>query len=215
MAGQGPLDLALDRLPNTALVNDIVYAPLETRAARGRQGARQPDGRRARHAAASGAAGLRRLVRRRPAGDAGLARPSCSAELTRHASSSASPARSAWARARRPQCCAAWACRCTTPTRRCIVCSAGRRGGGAKCEAAFPDVVKDGAVDRQALGASGVRRSRRARRASKPSSIRWCGASARQFLPRRRAPACAARGARHPAAVRSRMATAVATRPSW
>jgi shikimate dehydrogenase len=30
MTGQGPLDLSLDRLPPTALVNDIVYAPLET-----------------------------------------------------------------------------------------------------------------------------------------------------------------------------------------
>lgn len=30
MTGQPPLDLALDTLPQTALVNDIVYAPLET-----------------------------------------------------------------------------------------------------------------------------------------------------------------------------------------
>ena len=30
MAGQEPLDLALDALPASALVNDIVYAPLET-----------------------------------------------------------------------------------------------------------------------------------------------------------------------------------------
>jgi shikimate dehydrogenase len=30
MTGQGPLELALDRLPKAALVNDIVYAPLET-----------------------------------------------------------------------------------------------------------------------------------------------------------------------------------------
>jgi shikimate dehydrogenase len=30
MAGQPPLDLALDRLPETAVVNDIVYVPLET-----------------------------------------------------------------------------------------------------------------------------------------------------------------------------------------
>ncbi|MBI3453033.1 MAG: shikimate dehydrogenase [Rhodospirillales bacterium] len=30
MTGQPPLDLALDRLPKTATVNDIVYAPLET-----------------------------------------------------------------------------------------------------------------------------------------------------------------------------------------
>jgi len=39
MTGQPPLDLALDALPQAALVNDIVYVPLETpllRAARGR-----------------------------------------------------------------------------------------------------------------------------------------------------------------------------------
>lgn len=30
MAGQAPLDLALDRLPNAAIVADIVYTPLET-----------------------------------------------------------------------------------------------------------------------------------------------------------------------------------------
>ena len=30
MTGQPPLDIALDALPQTALVNDIVYAPLET-----------------------------------------------------------------------------------------------------------------------------------------------------------------------------------------
>ncbi len=30
MAGQPPLSIDLDRLPNTALVNDIVYTPLET-----------------------------------------------------------------------------------------------------------------------------------------------------------------------------------------
>jgi len=30
MTGQPPLDLALDTLPKAALVNDIVYAPLET-----------------------------------------------------------------------------------------------------------------------------------------------------------------------------------------
>ena len=30
MVGQAPLDIALDALPRTALVNDIVYTPLET-----------------------------------------------------------------------------------------------------------------------------------------------------------------------------------------
>ena len=30
MTGQAPLDIALDALPPEALVNDIVYAPLET-----------------------------------------------------------------------------------------------------------------------------------------------------------------------------------------
>jgi shikimate dehydrogenase len=46
MAGQPPLDLALDRLPETAVVVDIVYSPLETaliRSAR-RRGLRAVDG---------------------------------------------------------------------------------------------------------------------------------------------------------------------------
>jgi len=46
MAGQPPLDLALDRLPETAVVADIVYSPLETaliRSAR-RRGLRAVDG---------------------------------------------------------------------------------------------------------------------------------------------------------------------------
>jgi len=46
MSGQPPLDLTLDRLPKTAVVNDIVYSPLETpllRAARVR-GNRVVDG---------------------------------------------------------------------------------------------------------------------------------------------------------------------------
>jgi shikimate dehydrogenase len=30
MTGQPPLEISLDRLPSTALVNDLVYAPLET-----------------------------------------------------------------------------------------------------------------------------------------------------------------------------------------
>src|SRR6185369_7148652 len=30
MSGQPPLDLAIDRLPDDAVVNDLVYAPLET-----------------------------------------------------------------------------------------------------------------------------------------------------------------------------------------
>src|SRR5262249_10130039 len=46
MTGQPPLDLALDRLPETAVVADIVYSPLETalpKAARNR-GLRAVDG---------------------------------------------------------------------------------------------------------------------------------------------------------------------------
>ena len=52
------------RLAATPLVTDIVYVPLETDLLRRRARARQPHGRRPRHAAAPGRAGLRALVRR-------------------------------------------------------------------------------------------------------------------------------------------------------
>ena len=68
MKGQPPLDLDLARLPRAA-VDDIVYVPLETRTAGRRPRARPSLHRRARHAAASGPAGLRGLVRPQGGGE--------------------------------------------------------------------------------------------------------------------------------------------------
>ena len=63
--------------------------------------------------------------------------------------SSASPARSAWARARPPRCSARAACRSTMPTRPSIASIPARRS--PPIEAAFPGVTADGAVDRARL----------------------------------------------------------------
>ena len=63
MKGQPPLDLDLARLPRTAVVDDIVYTPLETDLLARRPRARQSLHRRARHAAAPGQDRLRGLVR--------------------------------------------------------------------------------------------------------------------------------------------------------
>ena len=62
MKGQPPLEIDVARLPATAIVDDIVYVPLETRLGH-RPRARPALHRRARHAAASGPAGLRGVVR--------------------------------------------------------------------------------------------------------------------------------------------------------
>ena len=74
MTGEPPLDLDLSRLPPSAPVVDIVYVPLETAllAAARRRG--HPRRRWARHAAASGPARVRGLVRRPGAGDPRAAR---------------------------------------------------------------------------------------------------------------------------------------------
>ena len=78
-------------------------------------------------------------------------------------SSSGSPDRSAWARARPRPCSARAACRSTTPTRRC---TASTRGGAvAAVEAAFPGVAVDGAIDRARLCGARARRRRGARAA--------------------------------------------------
>ncbi len=74
MVGQPPLEIDLAPLPSTAIVADIVYAPLETAllrqaAARGLRTSARP-----RHVVASGRAGLCPLVRKGTASDAGTAR---------------------------------------------------------------------------------------------------------------------------------------------
>ena len=66
--------LALDRLPKSALVTDIVYTPLETPLLAARAAAEPHDRRWPRHAAAPGGAGVRGVVRRAAGGHAGAAR---------------------------------------------------------------------------------------------------------------------------------------------
>ena len=63
MTGQAPLDISLAALPSDAVVADIVYTPLVTESADGRAGCRSSRGDRAGHAAASGRARLRKMVR--------------------------------------------------------------------------------------------------------------------------------------------------------
>ena len=63
MEGQPALDLPLDALPTEAVVNDIVYVPLETPLLAAARARGNPLRRRARHAAAPGRARLRGLVR--------------------------------------------------------------------------------------------------------------------------------------------------------
>ena len=68
MVGYPPLDVSLDALPKAAAVCDIVYNPLETPLLAAATEARQYRDRRARHAAASGGAGLRGVLWSAPAG---------------------------------------------------------------------------------------------------------------------------------------------------
>ena len=181
----------------TALVTDVVYAPLITPLLARRAGARQPGGRRSRHAAAPGAARLSRVVRAsirwstmicarscwpgwpRPADDV-RARPD---RLDRHGQVDREP---------RPS--AASACRCSTPMPRCIACSRRAAPRSRRSRAAFPGCVDPaGGIDRAALGgrcSAMPRRSPGWRR----SCIRWCAAPSAAF-------SSAARRARRPLVV--------------
>ena len=160
MAGQPPLDLDLAAPRRDAVVTDIVYVPLETPLLAAAARARPAHRRRPRHAAAPGGAGLRALVRRDPGGDAGAAR----ADRGRHrrtrddASCSASPARSAWASPPRRRCSGEAACRCTTPTRRCIALYRGR-GRSAGRGRRFRARARTARSTGRALGAHGAGRS--------------------------------------------------------
>ncbi len=73
MAGQPPLEIN-PRGPPSLVVSDIVYSPLETNTSQGCPRSRAAHGGWARHAAASGSAGLPALVWRAAGGDAGAAR---------------------------------------------------------------------------------------------------------------------------------------------
>ncbi len=73
MKGNPPLALALDPLPKTASVCDLIYNPLETALLRQAQGPRSKNHRWPGHAAAPGGPGLRGFFRREADGNAGLA----------------------------------------------------------------------------------------------------------------------------------------------
>ena len=74
MKGQPPLDIDLSHMKPGSVVSDIIYVPLQDRAAEGSRGARLPDVERPRHAAASGGSRLHRVVRRQARGDERAAR---------------------------------------------------------------------------------------------------------------------------------------------
>jgi hypothetical protein len=72
--GRTEFRVPLDGLSPDAVVTDLVYTPLDTRLPRPGARDRMPHRRRSRHAAASGRAGLRALVRRASRGRRGAAR---------------------------------------------------------------------------------------------------------------------------------------------
>ena len=74
MHGQPALEIDVGRLPSNAVVADLVYVPLETPLLAAATRARTEDRRRARHAAASGGARIRIVVRAAPRGDVGTSR---------------------------------------------------------------------------------------------------------------------------------------------
>ena len=74
MTGKPPLSVNLARLPASAVVADVVYAPLETALLACGARARAAHRRRSRDAAASGGARFRAVVRRAAGGHAGFAR---------------------------------------------------------------------------------------------------------------------------------------------
>ena len=131
MAGNPPLEIDLRPLKRSAIVYDVVYVPLETALLKAAK-ARRPSHRRwLEHAALSGGAGLLALVRRHAEGDGRAARDPGSRhsgkDRGRECSSSASPARSAWASRPRRISFARPACRCTIPTRWCTGSTRARR----------------------------------------------------------------------------------------
>ena len=199
MTGQPPLDLDLDAAADDAVVYDIVYAPLETpllAAARAR-GLDTVDGLDMLIGQAALAFelffGARAAARRDDAELRGAADVMID-------SSSASPARSAWASRPSRRCSTTRACRCSMPTPRCTGCRDRAARWSPRSRRVSRHDRRRRASTAPALGASGARRARRARgaRGARPSR-RWREAR-RHFL----AAACrrAAGGARHSLAVR-------------
>ena len=204
MAGQPPLVLALDALPRTALVTDVVYTPLMTPllAVARAHGNPVVDGlgmllHQARPGFRAWFGPIPRSTRtsarwswRRPA-----------ASVSRW-SSSASPARSRWASRPRP----GGSARSSVPVFDADAAVHRLLGPGGAAVAAVAEAFPAcGGTARSTAGSSaGWRSATRPRsRAWRRSSIRWCGTRSGAFL-RGRGGAPAARGARHPAAVRDR-----------
>ena len=148
-----------------AAVNDIVYVPLETPLLRAARGARPSRGRRARHAAAPGAARLRGLVRRRAGGGPANCAPSWRSGLC-------GPAPHDRARPhrldrhgqvhRRARCSPAPACRCSMPMPPCTRCTA-RAARAVRADRARPFPARCRTARWTAPG-SARRRARRRRR---------------------------------------------------
>ena len=200
MAGQTPLELALDAAAARQRGQRHRLHAAGDRAAGGGAGARPPRGRRARHAAAPGAARLSRLVRRRARGDERLratvlgagsaddvrARPH---RLHRHGQvdrgAGLPPPRRAGVR-----------CRC----RGARAAGAGRRRGGARSTRPFPGCLDAPAASTARRSADRCSTIRRRWTGSRHRASRWC---ARRSGASSRAAARAGRragGARRPAA---------------
>ena len=158
MAGQPPLVLALDALPRTRAGHRRRLHAADHAAAGGRPGARQSGGRRPRHAAAPGAAGLSRLVRASiPRSTTSCARW-CSRRPARpEAMIVARPHRldrdGQVDRRARPS--ARSACRCSMPMPRCTACSRRAARRSPRSARRFRPARGDGG-DRPRSGWAGV-----------------------------------------------------------
>ena len=210
MNGQPPLDIDLAALPADAVVDDIVYVPLETPllAAAGARGLPVDGLGMLLHQAVPGFA---RWFGVTPAGDAGAAPLIVAAGYQGRDDLHARPHRldrHGQVRDRR-RCSRRSACRSTTPTPPCTRSIAARPC--RSIEAAFPGHVgRRRRRSREARG-SACSATRQRCAGSKPSSIRWCARTQRAFLAGAVARRRRCRRARRPAAVRDRRASGDAT----
>ena len=173
MKGGGSLDMDFAGFNEDCVVSDIVYVPLETQLlaqarAHGLRDCRWP-----RHAAASGGAGLREMVRRASRGHRRAAR----SRRRRHRgplmlivglTGSIGMGKSTAAAHLR----ARGHCRCSTPTPRCTGSTPGRSGGADRARVPRHDEERQ-RRSREAERRAG-RRPRIACASSRRSCIRWC-----------------------------------------